>query len=133
VNWHAERRATQLRDYDRSYPALAAELRELDAVYLFGTLGMEAVMRADGTVLVAVDEHWGESDAPEPAWREATPNERTLSIKVASERWPELAALLPLRPASARACGVCAGVGAIGDKAYCSTCGAMGWVVDPAV
>jgi hypothetical protein len=133
VNWYPERRAAQLREYDENYPARAAELRELNALYLFGTLGMEAVMRADGTVLVAVDEHWGEPDAPEPVWREATANERTLSIKVASERWPDLATLLPTRSATARDCEVCSGVGTIIDRIYCRACGAMGWIDDQAI
>jgi hypothetical protein len=110
-----------------------AELRELDALYLFGTLGMEAAMRPDGTVLVAVDEHWGEPNAPEPTWRVATSTERTLSIKVASQRWPEFAELLPQRPAGARDCQVCHGTGGITNSVYCGDCGAMGWINDQAI
>ena len=32
---------------------MAKVIRQLDALYLFGTIGMEAVLKSDGTVLVA--------------------------------------------------------------------------------
>ena len=108
-------------------------LREMDALYLFGTIGMEAVMRSDGAVLVSVDEHWGEPNAPLPGWREATGTERTLSLTVASERWPELAELLPRRPVDARDCATCEGRGTIVPKLYCSECGALGWTLKRAI
>ena len=133
VEWYQRRRSEQLAGFERDNPAMAAMLREMDALYLFGTLGMEAVMRSDGVVLVAVDEHWGEPGAPEPEWREASPTERTLSLTVARERWPELSDLLPRRPVEARDCSACEGRGSIVPKVYCGECGALGWIEDRAI
>lgn len=135
MKWYQRRRIAQLKAFDQSAPQLAAMLRELDALYLFGTLGFEAVMRPDGTVLVAADEHWGEPHAPPPPWRTATERERTLSLVAAGERWPEVAELLPPRPASARDCVECQGHGTIAiqqTSILCSACGALGWIEEPA-
>jgi hypothetical protein len=135
VDWYQRRRAEQLRAHDATNPQLAALLRSLDAIYLFGTFGFEAVMRPDGSVLVSVDEHWGEPDAPEPPWRPATREERLLSIAVASERWPEIASLLPQRPADARTCPACHGQGTVPlapPRIFCNVCGALGWLPDAA-
>ena len=135
MEWYERRRAAQLREFDAANPRMAAWLREIDALYLFGTFGFEAVMRPDGTVLVAVDEHWGEPGAPEPPWRPATESERTISIVAARERWPEVAQLLPPRPAAARDCPTCQGHGALpigATSVLCSDCGALGWVIDAA-
>ena len=135
MEWYQRRRVEQLRRLDSVNPALAAQLREFDALYLYGTLGFDSVMRSDGTVLVAVDEHWGEPSAPDPPWRVASPRERALAIAAASERWPEVAALLPDRPATARNCHECGGKGwwSVAETRFlCRACGALGWLCDAA-
>lgn len=135
MEWYKQRHAEQLRDLDKANPRLASWLREIDALYLFGTFGFDAVMQSDGSVLVSVDEHWGEPDAPEPPWRAATSAERSLSIVAASERWPEIVQLLPPRPAAASDCSTCRGQGGGMNgqtTVLCRDCGALGWVYDAA-
>jgi len=48
--WFERRRAQQLADYDRDNRKMAEEMRRLDALYLFGTIGLEAVLKSDGCV-----------------------------------------------------------------------------------
>lgn len=135
MEWYDRRRTEQLLAFDKTAPALAGLLRELNALYLFGTLGFEAIMRPDGSVLVAADEHWGEPNAPSPPWRMATERERTLSIVAARDHWPEVAGLLPDRPSGVKECPECQGRGAIPiqqTSILCSSCGALGWINEPA-
>src|SRR6266545_7898300 len=93
--WFERRRAQQLADYDRDNPKIAEEMRRLDALYLFGTIGLEAVLKSDGTVFVAVDDAWDEPGRPPPPWRPATERERTASLVIARKRIPEVGELLP--------------------------------------
>jgi hypothetical protein len=132
IPWFEARRAQQLSDYDRDNPAIAELLRRLDALYLFGTIGMEAVLRSDGTVLVAVDPSWDQPGALPPRWRPATEHERTASFVIAKKRIPELAELLPSRPSGAVDCAQCKGTGQIIHGVVCMDCGALGWVAPAA-
>jgi len=128
LNWFEPRRSRQLAEYDRENPKMGELLRELDALYLFGTMGMEAVLKADGSVLVSVDDSWDQPDAPPPPWRPATVLERTASLVIARKRIPEVAELLPSRPPGAADCPRCKGTGRIIQEVVCMDCGALGWV-----
>ena len=128
LSWFEPRRARQLADYDRDQPWIGKLLRELDALYLFGTMGMEAVLKADGTVLVSRDDSWGQPAAPPSPWRAATIQERTASLVIARTRIPEVAELLPSRPPDAADCPRCNGTGRIIQEVVCMDCGALGWV-----
>ena len=87
--WFQARRDQQLRAFEQANPAIAELVREMDAIYLFGTIGMEAMMRADGSVIVRIDEDWDRpAPRPEPLWRPATNKERTASLVIAGERIP---------------------------------------------
>jgi len=130
--WFERRRSQQLADYDRENPQRAQLLRQLDALYLFATIGMEAVLKSDGTVLVAVDEDWDQPDRPAPLFRPATEQERTASLVIAQKRIPELAQLLPPRPADAIECDKCRGSGYIIQQVVCGNCGGMGWIAPAA-
>ena len=90
LTWFEARRSTQLAKYDRENPKMGELLRELDALYLFGTIGMEAVLKADGSVLVSMDDAWDQPNAPPPRWRPATIPERTASLVIARKRIPEV-------------------------------------------
>ena len=131
LSWFDRRRAEQLADFDRRNPTVAALLRELNALYLFGTIGMEAVLRSDGSVLVSVDETWDKPKSPAAPWRAATPTERTASLTIGARRLPEVAQLLPPRSPTASDCTICGGTGRILQDIVCMDCGALGWV-DPA-
>ena len=127
--WFDRRRAEQLRAMATINPPVARMLEELGALYLFGTIGMEAVLLPDGSVLVAVDERWDEPQAPLPEWRRATETERTLSLMIARKRLPEVADLLPQRPPRVPDCPQCGGSGfLLGDAIACGNCGALGWL-----
>jgi len=130
--WFERRRAQQLADYDRDNRKMAEEMRRLGALYLFGTIGLEAVLKSDGTVFVAVDDAWDEPDRPPPPWRPATERERTASLVIARKRIPEVGELLPRRPAGATTCATCKGTGHIVEEVVCMDCGAMGWVAPAA-
>jgi hypothetical protein len=123
--WFDRVRDAQWRRLDDVNPSLGRFLREQRALYLFGTLDMEAILLSDGRVKVALDDSAGRDDVP--VWRDATERERTLSLVIAAERIPELKSLLPQRPDHARDCAVCGGLGYIAPKVACSDCGAMGW------
>lgn len=62
---------------------------------------------------------------------------RTMFLVAGAERYPELKALLPVRPESAVACEVCGGTGwrslEPGQEAHlrCWDCRALGWVASP--
>jgi hypothetical protein len=126
--WFQDRFAEQLRDYQEHNAALAALIRRLEAIYLFGTIGIEAVLKSDGRVLVLVDEHFDQPFPPvEPVWRPASEHERTAALVIARKRIPEVAELLPLRPPEAANCPVCRGKGWLVQEVVCMDCGGLGW------
>jgi hypothetical protein len=127
--WFERTQRTQLAKYDREDTARAELLRRLDAVYLFGTIGIEAIIKSDGSVLVSVDTP--PDDTPSP-WRPATPQERNGAFTIAKKRIPELEALLPSRPAHAQNCGYCKGSGYLIQEVVCGNCGGLGWVAPAA-
>jgi hypothetical protein len=50
-----------------------------------------------------------------------------LALRLASERFPELAELRPRRPADARECPVCSGSGTLFGRLCCGQCSGLGW------
>ena len=127
--WFQDRFAQQLGEYEEHNPPMAALIRRLEAIYLFGTIGIEAVLKPDGRVLVMVDEHFDKPFPPvEPQWRPASEHERTAALVIARQRIPEVADLLPSRPAGARNCPVCRGKGWLVQEVVCMDCGGLGWI-----
>jgi hypothetical protein len=85
------------------------------ALGVYGDIGGALMIRKDGSVLYA---NWDEEQA-EPAkegWR-------VIALAAASYRFPELSALAPERPATARPCWKCGDAG-------CDYCFGMGWLPD---
>jgi hypothetical protein len=125
--WFNQRQAEQLDAYERINPSIARLLREQNALYLFGTLGMEAILQSDGTVLVSLEDS-GDAAASAPPWRVATERERRAAFVIGRKRIPEVEPLLPDRAAGAVDCKVCRGTGLMVQDIVCMDCGGMGWV-----
>ena len=130
--WYYRLREQQWRAQESDQPERAGSLRALDALYLFGTIGIEAILRADGQVWVLPDDHWDDPTAPVPEWRPADERERTSALVIASKRMPELRQLLPERPSNATECPRCSGTGYFVEGIVCPDCGALGWLRAPA-
>jgi hypothetical protein len=126
--WYYQLREQQWRAHEERDPDRSSWLRELDALYLFGTIGIEAILRGDSEVWVLSDEHWDDPAAPDPRWRPADEHERTASLVIASERMPELRSLLPSRPTNATSCSRCSGTGWLDGKVICPDCDGLGWI-----
>ena len=109
-------------------PGIAKWLRELDAIYLYGTIGAEAVLLRDGTVRQWRAENWTESD--ELTESVAVGLDRIMAIKLASRQNPQLEDLLPTRAADVPDCALCSGSGHMPqiEGVVCSACGGLGWV-----
>ena len=129
-------RAAQLTRYAYQYPLLAARLRGDNALYLFGTLGYEAVLRPDGSVWSHIDD---DHPAQPPGWRPASEAERWEALAFGAREMPELAELLPPRPAGAQDCPACGGArlmhgrsGGADFEVCCPACGGLGWRLEAA-
>ena len=130
--WYYRLRDQQWRTHDERGSDGSGWLRELDALYLFGTIGTEAILRGNGEVWVRPDEHWDDPGAPDPGWRPADEHERTASLVIASERMPDVRSLLPTRPPNAINCSRCSGSGWFIGKVVCPDCDGLGWIAAPA-
>ncbi len=104
------------------------EAKRYGGIALMGTIGATWLLRPDGTFL-DVDSDFGKPPEPlDPAFH-------ITALVAGSERYAWLTELLPQRPASARDCEVCRGVGRVfaeGDSqsssgAFCPACNALGW------
>ena len=97
------------------------EAKSHGAIALLGTIGLIWGLRPDGSL-------WEfDSDSERPLAR--LPDEYSIMALVAgTERYPWLAELLPVRPANAIDCPICAGVGRFGIQ-FCEPCRALGWTV----
>jgi hypothetical protein len=131
MHWFTELQRAQLAALDAINPAPAKLVRAHDAVYLYGTIGSEAVLLRDGEVRLWWSENWPASE--EYSERLAAPRERTASIALGARKYPQLLELLPTRPIDAPACATCGGAGFVGggDGIVCPTCDGLGSV--PAV
>jgi hypothetical protein len=91
---------------------------------LVGSLGIDSVLASDGSVWVELED----SDGTSAPWRPATHAERISLLITAHQRLPELAVLIPPRPADATDCTECNGTGRIAGIAPCQACGKRGWI-----
>lgn len=74
--WYYQLRDQQWRDCDERPSKDGGWLRDFDALYLFGTIGTEAILRGNGQVWVRPDEHWDDANAAVAEWRPADEHER---------------------------------------------------------
>lgn len=111
-----------------------------DAVYLYGSLGVESALTSTGEVYVGdYDFEHFESAAQSIRWRQAQGLERVGFIVLGARRFAELRALLPVRTSDAPPCPSCR---ATGDwhvfsqdrkeslrirGMVCKDCGGLGW------
>ena len=126
MDWFDELRRAQLTEYDRINAGTAHLLRERDAVYLYGTIGSEALLLRDGSVHIWWAADWPASE--DYTERVASERERIGSIVLGVKRWPVLQRLLPPRPPAAQDCPMCARSGYAWGGVLCPTCDGLGWV-----
>jgi len=119
--------------FDRALVALAVDTKAVPAAPALSAPGL-LLVRPDGDVLLARTE----DGAVGPAWRR---RDRDLGYVALAARHPELAALAPARPASARDCDACRRTGRVSDGSQpslavagigdlCVICAGKGWQRD---
>ena len=126
MEWFDDLQRAQLEGLRRSNPTMAAWIANLDALYLYGTIGSEAVLLRNGIVRIWRADDWPESDAVSE--RDATAAERIGALVLGARRMPALAALLPTRPPSTGDCRKCEGSGEILGGVLCPDCSGLGWL-----
>jgi hypothetical protein len=128
MEWFDELRRAQLEELEPVNPQMAAWLRELGALYLYGTIGSEAVLLPDGRMRIWNADRWPESGAYTE--RDARPLERIGSLVLGARKRPQLRELLPTRPPGTPDCLECGGTGdwRVGKGILCPTCEGLGWV-----
>lgn len=101
-------------------------MRDLDALYLGGTIGTEAILRGNGAVWLRTDDAWEDPTAANE-WYPAHEHDRWAFLVMASDRIPELRSLLPSRTTNASSCAQCAGTGWV-QGIICPDCCGLGWL-----
>jgi hypothetical protein len=94
------------------------------AVMIYGDIGGAAFIDPDGVITL---EPWDE--LPENTWR-ADPDFQVVALVAGARNHPELAELLPARPATAVACEQCRETGwqnIAGGEFVCAECHGLGW------
>lgn len=91
------------------------------ALPVYSDMGGTLLLTPGGEILMRAH------DTDEPPAPESSPCWRLIALVRASERHPELAALLPRRPADAPACAECGGAGHVFNSAICGACFGLGW------
>jgi hypothetical protein len=105
---------------------------------LFGTLGLEAVLRPDGSVWFEEDLDWT-GPTPRLVWRRATAQEAAGALLRAVPRHPLLGELLPSRTEGTPPCSRCAGnaqmtsAGRVFEGIWCEACYGVGWLIALAI
>ena len=106
-----------------------------EGLLLFGTIGCEAYLRPDGSV-IWYEEPVGAAGYQSYEKRTPTPQERAGAINAGGRRHPELRELLPVRTADAT-CMVCRGTGTFirpdgsrVDGVWCGQCVGLGYLVE---
>jgi hypothetical protein len=109
-------------DTPAEYRELASRLGALPSLF---DMGGCTLIRPDGTL---VDVLWDSSERP----TETIYRRLRSGAGRRCRAHPELAELLPVRPATARDCAACGGKGRVPlpgpANALCGPCGALGWV-----
>jgi hypothetical protein len=126
MHWFSAVQRANLEALSRVNPHMAAELRALDGLYLFGTIGSEAALLRDGSVQMWVAESWPTSETY--TQRRASPEERIGALVLGAEKWPELKALLPTRAPDASSCERCSGGGRVKSRVLCPDCSGLGFI-----
>ena len=130
--WYYQLRDQQWREHDERAKGQPNWLRDLDALYLFGTIGTEAILRGNGAVWVRTDDGWEDPVSGVNEWRPAEEGERRASLVIASKRMPEVRSLLPSRPMNVMDCARCSATGWFLDKVICPDCDGLGWIATAA-
>ena len=127
MHWFDNLQLTQLIKLDRINPAVASWLREVDAVYLYGSIAIEAALGRDGTVRLRLEE-W--PNLRPYSERDATPTESLEAIALGALEFPQLKELLPTRPPDAGDCPACGGSGEYvhAKGVLCPQCAGLGWI-----
>jgi len=120
----------RLSDYIRS-PNTPTDLRglaqTLGALPIYADLGGCLLIRPNCELL---EVEWDDDSEPTNL---IEPRERSVALVLGAEKYPELSALLPPRPADVRDCVHCGGKGRIhlpeiDAPPLCGPCGARGWI-----
>jgi len=122
----------------RQDPVMRTWIQEANGITLFGSIGMEAVLRPDGSVWYYEVVDWPKDERYE--WREVSGNERWTALVCRIKRFPELRELLPKRPPGTPDCRRCEGRGELYFEGQgqryggiaCPDCGKLGWVTSAA-
>src|SRR5713101_5729794 len=98
TSWLTELVTRRITEDARTRPWLAAIGGQVGGAFLWGTIGTEAVLKADGSVWLRQAPLGTNNFAP---WREANPQQRLGLITDASRNWAEIRRLLPPKPPDA--------------------------------
>ena len=97
-----------MRELQAEGTAYAAWLEASRALRLYATIGSEAVLHPDGTVVIYdYDDYRTDGSCGYTIGTAAEGGERVASLVLGAKRMPELAAMLPARPDGAFDCGMC--------------------------
>jgi hypothetical protein len=99
----------------------ARVMAALDALHLHADMGGSLLLRPSGEVLELVhDEDTPHLLSPDSFWHR-------YAYVIASDLYPELASLRPVRPRHARDCSACAATGRLSGT-WCGPCQGLGWL-----
>jgi hypothetical protein len=125
-----ELRARQLKEYRANNLGMADWVERSGGLYLFGTIGLEAILLSDGTVMLYRDDDWT-TETGYTTSHKATEEERIAALVIGSRRMPTLESLLPRRPDGEPDCEFCGGTGEWPLPArgiICPKCNGLGWM-----
>ena len=128
ADWLSTFVLSRMSDAARAGPRAEAWVNESGGMILYGSIGVEAVLRPDGSVWLYELEELDQ----EGTWRQATDNERMGALVIGARRIPEIRRLIPARPTSSPDCSRCAGTGNLIANVICPECSGLGWVSEGA-
>lgn len=137
MEWFEDLRSRQIREYRANKNSAAEWIDRSGGLYLFGSIGLDAILMSDGTVLLYNHEEWDEGDGHETRHL-ASESERIAALVIGARRMPILETLLPRRPDTAADCEFCSGSGTWlpagsqgqpdGRGIICPKCSGLGWI-----
>jgi hypothetical protein len=127
LEWFDDLRSRQIKAYRANNNGIADWIDGSGGLYLFGTIGLDAILMSDGTVMLYNHVEWDEGDGHET--RHIAPEEeRIAALVIGARRMPILATLLPRRPDVAPDCAFCSGTGVWSPSGIiCPKCSGLGW------